>query len=283
MDQVPVSGQFTEIGKPTDDSGNNTVLGSDAHSRVDDLIEQLKQRTLELEAANRELRRVSHYRSLFLARMSHELRTPLTSILGFSEILLEQEQLSEPQRRFCQKIQGSGLQLQNSLDQLVDLSRLEAGQTELFLQELQLPEVIADSCAAVTRMAQKHRVKLECNVSSKATTVVSDKGKLRQIIYNFLAWAISRSKAGPGVGLYADIEASWIGIRIDDSGESIADPEAVFNPSVGPSFQEAGVDELGIIIGRRLVDIMHGSVKLQNRDTGGVSVSIQLPAGPAKG
>ena len=283
MDQIQGSGKFTESGKSTDDGSNSAVLGSDANARVDDLIEQLKQRTLELEAANRELRRVSHYRSLFLARMSHELRTPLTSILGFSEILLEQEQLSEPQRRFCQKIQGSGLQLQNSLDQLVDLSRLEAGQTELFLQELQLPEVIADSCAAVTRMAQKHRVKLECNVSSKATTVVSDKGKLRQIIYNFLAWAISRSKAGPGVSLYADIEASWIRIQIDDSGETIADSEAVFNPSVGPSSQEAGVDELGIIIGRRLVDIMFGSVKMQNRDAGGLRVSIQLPAGPAKG
>jgi signal transduction histidine kinase len=169
------------------------------------------------------------------------------------------------------------------LDQLVDLSRLEAGQTELFLQELKLLEVIAESCSAVTRLAQKHRVKLECDVSSEAGTVVSDKGKLRQILYNFLAWAISRSKAGPSVSVYADIEASWIRIRIDDSGESIPNPEAVLNPADGPSSQEAGVDELGIIIGRRLVDIMHGSVTLQNRDTGGVTVSIQLPAGPAKG
>jgi len=284
MDQIQSSsGHFPEIGKPSDESSNSTVLGADATARVDDLIEQLKQRTLELEAANRELRRVSHYRSLFLARMSHELRTPLTSILGFSEILLEQEQLTEPQRRFCQKIQGSGLQLQSSLDQLVDLSRLEAGQTELFLQDLQLPDVIAESCAAVTRMAQKHRVKVDCHVSSTATTVVSDKGKLRQILYNFLAWAISRSKSGPSVNLYADIEASWIKVRIDDSGESIQDLEAVLNPSDGPASQEAGVDELGIIIGRRLVDMMHGSVKLQNRDSGGVSVSIQLPAGPLKG
>src|ERR1041385_3739684 len=66
-----------------------------AHERVELLIDELRKRTAELEAANRELRRVSHYRSLFLARMSHELRTPLTSILGFSEILLDHEQLTE--------------------------------------------------------------------------------------------------------------------------------------------------------------------------------------------
>src|SRR3954465_6014838 len=103
--------------------------------RVAHLIEQLKQRKTELEEANRELRRVSHYRSLFLARMSHELRTPLTSILGFTEILLDQEELTDTQRRFCQKVQDSGLQLQASLNQLVDLSRIEAGHTEIFLQE----------------------------------------------------------------------------------------------------------------------------------------------------
>ena len=98
------------------------------NEHVEQLIEELERRSAELEEANRELRRVSHYRSLFLARMSHELRTPLTSILGFSEILLEQEQLTEAQRRFCQKIQESGLQLQTSLNQLVDLSRIEAGE-----------------------------------------------------------------------------------------------------------------------------------------------------------
>lgn len=283
MDQIPGSCHYQTIDEQPDESSTNSARASDANARVEHLIEQLKQRTLELEAANRELRRVSHYRSLFLARMSHELRTPLTSILGFSEILLVQEQLSESQRRFCQKIQGSGMQLQTSLDQLVDLSRLEAGQTEVFLQELQLQEVIAESCAAVARMAQKHRVTLVCDVAPEVTTVVSDKGKLRQILYNFLAWAISRSTAGPSVRLYADMDVSWLRIRIDDSGDSIPDLEAVFSPEEGPSSQEAGVDELGIIIGRRLVDMMQGSVELQNRDTGGLRVLIQLPARPSKG
>src|SRR6195256_285045 len=130
--------------------------------RVAGLIEQLKQRTVALEEANRELRHVSHYRSLFLARMSHELRTPLTSIMGFAEILLDQEKLSEAQERFVQKIQNSGMQLLTSLNQLVDLSRLEVGPAEVFLHEVSLPETLRETCAAVRRLAQKGDVKIEC-------------------------------------------------------------------------------------------------------------------------
>src|ERR671932_569422 len=150
--------------------------------RVELLIDELRKRTAELEEANRELRRVSHYRSLFLARMSHELRTPLTSILGFSEILLDQEELTDTQRRFCQKVQDSGLQLQASLNQLVDLSRLEAGQTELFLHEFSIRETLRESCAAVMRLAQKQGVTLDCAPSPSLGGIVSDEGKLRQVL-----------------------------------------------------------------------------------------------------
>src|SRR5262245_26797291 len=183
-------------------NGVAASAATEQNSREELLIAELRKRTAELEEANRELRRVSHYRSLFLARMSHELRTPLTSILGFSEILLEQEQLSETQRRFCQKIQDSGLQLQASLNQLVDLSRLEAGQRDIFLQEFLLRETLRDSCAALARQAQKQQVTLRYDLASPDISVVSDQGKLRQIIYNFVAWAISRSRAESVVSIY---------------------------------------------------------------------------------
>src|SRR5688572_23476780 len=174
--------------------------------RIEQLFDELRKRTAELEEANRELRRVSHYRSLFLARTSHELRTPLTSILGFSEILLDQEELTDAQRRFCQKVQDSGFQLQASLNQLVDLSRIEAGQTEVFLQEFSLRETVRESCSAAARMAQKAQVKIEYEVAPEITTVVSDQGKLRQTIFNFIAWAVSRSPAGETVKVTVDID-----------------------------------------------------------------------------
>src|SRR5215203_5735505 len=132
------------------------------HSRIESLVEELRSRTAELESANLELQRVGRYRSLFLARMSHELRTPLTSILGFAEIMLDHETLTDSQRRFCEKIQASGLQLQASLNQLVDLSRLEAGQSELFLHEFSLREVLRESCTAVARLAEKRQVEIVC-------------------------------------------------------------------------------------------------------------------------
>src|SRR5689334_11654769 len=192
--------------------------------RVEQLIEELQKRTAELEEANRELRRVSHYRSLFLARMSHELRTPLTSILGFTEILLDQEELTDTQRRFCQKVQDSGLQLQASLNQLVDLSRIEAGQTETFLQEFSLREALRESCAAAARMAQKQQVRIDYEIAPEITTVVTDQGKFRQTLFNFIAWAVSRSPAGDAVMVNIESEADGMLLfKVIDNGETRAD------------------------------------------------------------
>jgi K+-sensing histidine kinase KdpD len=257
--------------------------GENESHRVEHLIEQLKQRSAELEEANRELRRVSHYRSLFLARMSHELRTPLTSILGFSEILLDQELMSENQRRFCQKIQDSGMQLQTSLNQLVDLSRLEAGQTELFLQEFPLRELLRESCAAVARFAQKRQVAIEYDQAPEITTIVSDQGKLRQVLYSFLAWSVSRCPAGGKAGLYADLVGpSLLRIVIDHEGELLPDLDRVFDPdAIGSG--EPDVNDLGIVIGRRLLEIMNGSIQLQNRGTAGVRTTIRISARPLNG
>jgi len=284
MGQLLSNNQIQAETTEPDEAVGESAPKSDANERVEQLIEQLKLRSAELEQANRELRRISHYRSLFLARMSHELRTPLTSILGFSEILLEQEELSPAQSRFCKKIQDSGFQLQTSLNQLVDLSRLEGEQPEIFLQEISVREVLRESCAAVARPAQMNQVSLVYDLAPEVTTVVSDQGKLRQILYNFIGWAVSRSSSGQEVNVYADlIDATLIRIRIDDSGEHLADLSRVFDPAELPGGREATVNELGIIISHRLIDLISGNVTLQNREAGGLRVLIQLPARPLKG
>src|SRR6266542_2559195 len=250
--------------------------------RVAHLIEQLKLRTIELEEANRELRHVSHYRSLFLARMSHELRTPLTSILGFTEILLDQEKLTEAQRGFCQKIQNSGMQLFSSLNQLVDLSRLEVGPAELCLQEFSLPETLRETCAAVGRLAQKREVRVECNQTPEVT-IVSDRGRLRQALYTFFAGAVSRSHEGQCVNVHAELrEGSFLRVQIDDEGEPIKDMLRVFDPEETPRAGKTDLNELGIIVGRRLLEVMKGTVTLENRECAGLRTLIELPAGPPK-
>jgi signal transduction histidine kinase len=248
------------------------------------LIDELRQRTEELEEANRELRRISHYRSLFLARMSHELRTPLTSILGFSEILLDQEELTDTQRRFCQKVQDSGFQLQASLNQLVDLSRIEAGQTEVFLQEFSLRELLRESCAAAARMAQKQQVKIDYELAPEITTIVTDQGKLRQALFNFIAWAVSRSPAGESVKVTVDSDKQGLlSIKVLDNGQAPADAASVFDPEHGTPAHEPNINELGIIIGRKLLELIGGTVTLQNGVPRGLTAAIQIPARPLKG
>ena len=271
-------------GDPDNTSDNvSSAAALNSQERVDLLIKELRKRTAELEEANRELRRVSHYRSLFLARMSHELRTPLTSILGFSEILLDQEELTDAQRRFCQKVQDSGFQLQASLNQLVDLSRIEAGQTEVFLQEFSLRETVRESCAAAARIAQKAQVKIEYEVAPEITTVVSDQGKLRQTIFNFIAWAVSRSPVGETVMVSVDIDPqSMLSIRVKDNGELRSDTASVFDPEHGPPGHEPNINELGIIIGRKLLELMGGRVVLENCAPRGLQATIRIPARPPK-
>lgn len=267
-----------------DPKGKNiTAVEQAEDGRIADLIEQLRSRTVELEEANRELRYVSHYRSLFLARMSHELRTPLTSILGFAEIMLDQEKLSEPQRRFCQKIQNSGMQLLASLNQLVDLSRLEAGPAEIFLQELSFPETLRETCAAVRRQAQKREVAIECHLEPEVTTIVSDRGRLRQVLYTFLAWAVSRSQEGQRVTIDARmLDGSALQVQIADEGEPVKDISRVFDPEDTPRAGKTDLNELGIIVGRRLLELMKGTVTLENRGSTGLRTVIELPASSSK-
>jgi signal transduction histidine kinase len=250
---------------------------------IESLVGELRQRTSALEEANVELQRVSRYRSLFLERMSHELRTPLTSILGFAEILIDQEDLTETQRRFCGKIQSSGFQLQSSLNQLVDLSRLEAGHAELFLHEFSLRETLRESCAAVARLAQKQDVKLECTPSSEIGGIVSDEGKLRQVLYNFFAFAIGRSPAGGAVNINTTpLEGDRFRIEISDEGEPLENATSLFEPVDvdAPNERGTNMNELGLVIAHRLLDVLGGNVTLHERRPAGLSVHLNLPARP---
>jgi signal transduction histidine kinase len=267
--------------------GNARRAGAlrEQHQRIAQLVEELKQHSHAFEEANRELRRVAHYRSLFLARMSHELRTPLTSILGFAEIMLDHETLTDAQRRFCEKIQSSGLQLQTRLTQLVDLSRLEAGQSELFLHEFSLREVLRESCAAVGRLAEKRGVEIVCEAEADLASIVSDEGKLRQVLYNFFAHAISRSPEGATIRVHAESRSpSLFQIIIEDSGEIIHDMASIFEPVDidAPSEKATSMTELGLAIARRLIDALSGTVKLEGLKERGLKVIIELPIRPTE-
>lgn len=225
----------------------------------------------------RELQRTTKYRSLFLARLAHELRTPLTSIMGFSEILLSQEKLTDAQRGFCERIQSSAHQLQSSLNQLSDLARLEAGQTKLSEEKIALGETLRDVLPALARSAEKKRVRIRSTAPDDLPTVISDRARVRLVIYNLLAHAISRSPEGAIVIAETKAVPDGVAISITDMGDPIADPARIGILDAGDN---SSTGELGLSIARQNVEILGGSITASNGD-GAVQLTFNLPLRPA--
>jgi two-component system, NarL family, sensor histidine kinase BarA len=247
--------------------------GADSDSSLADLQGQ----KVALEEQIRKLQQVAEYRSAFLARLSHELRTPLTSILGFSEILLTQEELTEAQRSFCERIQNSARQLQANLNQLSDLSRLEAGQSELQREEFSLEVLLREACLGLARQADKQNAELRCHTGTALPMIVSDRAKLRQVVYNFLAYAITRSP-GAIVIVSAEKDSDGFLLKIEDEGQMPADSTAFVE--LDPLNRRAGSSELGLAIARQNIDLLGARLSFENRQPCGLQVVIQLPRVP---
>lgn len=230
--------------------------------------------TESLRKENEELRRMSQYRSLFLARLSHELRTPLTSILGFSEILLNQEKLTEAQRNFCERIQSSSHQLQSSLNQLSDLARLEAGHTKLAAEKISLAEALAETLPALSRRAEKKKLKLNCDVPDTLPPLITDRGRLRQVVYNLLAYAISRSPENETISVSAKAATNGLMLMIDDNGDPVSNPAEI--GILDTTNEASGTGELGLAIARQNIEMLGGAINASNRDRG-LEVTIDLP------
>jgi two-component system, NarL family, sensor histidine kinase BarA len=250
---------------------------SDAKDTDETSLADLRRQKDALEEQNQKLKQAAEYRSAFLARLAHELRTPLTSVLGFSEILLTQEELTEAQRGFCERIQNSAHQLQLSLNQLSDLSRLEAGQSELQRDEFSLEDLLLEACGALARQAKKQNAELRCEGGSALPLISTDRGKLRQVVYNFMAYAITRS---PGALVLASAEKNPDGfvLKIEDEGESPVDCTAFVE--LDSSNRRSGNSELGLAIARQNLDLLGASLSFQNRQPRGLQVLIQIPDTP---
>jgi signal transduction histidine kinase len=226
-----------------------------------------------LQKQIRELQQTTKYRSLFLARLGHELRTPLTSIMGFSEILLSQEKITDAQRGFCERIQNSAQQLQSSLNQLSDLARLEAGETKLAQEEIAPGETLRDVLPALARTADKRRVQLRAVTAEDLPIVISDRARVRLVIYNLLVHAISRSPEGAVVVAEAKALPDGVAISISDVGDPIAAPERI---GILDADDNSSTGELGLSIARQNVEILGGSITARNGE-GEVELTFNLP------
>jgi signal transduction histidine kinase len=242
--------------------------------KVDDAAPHSSPDMESLQTEIRDLRRTSQYRSLFLSRLAHELRTPLTSILGFSEIMLSQEKLTDAQRGFCERIQSSAQQLQANLNQLSDLARLESGQTQLASEKISIAETVLDVLPALARGAEKKRLELTFEPRDDLPFLISDAARVRQVLYNVLAYSIYRSPEAGTIDVSVDSNSDGVVIFVRDNGDRIADPSRI--GIIGPD-DNSGTGELSLSIARQGLELLGGNLSAANIESG-AELRVHFPA-----
>jgi PAS domain S-box-containing protein len=240
----------------------------------------------ELRVRQMELDRAISARGRFYASMSHELRTPINAVLGYSNLLLDNiyGPLNEKQHEGISRTNKAARHLLELVNDLLDLSRIEAGKIDLGLQPVSVPGIIEDLLISVRPLADEHRSPLEIEPRSdhEPLVIVSDPRRVRQILLNLLSNAIKFGKGMPIRVAYGKAEG---GVRIDviDHGDGISpsDHERIFHEFVqlGKSQLTDGTG-LGLPISRRLAELLEGSLTVESRPGAGSTFRLALPMEP---
>jgi signal transduction histidine kinase len=178
----------------------------------------------EIEDKSRQLEVASQHKSEFLANMSHELRTPLNAILGFSEVLGERMfgELNEKQEEYLKDIHASGQHLLSLINDILDLSKIEAGRMELELTDFNLPATLDNALTLVRERAGRHGVTLHVTTGERVGKVRADERKIRQVILNLLSNAIKFTPEGGRIGVRAVPGDGVVEVSVSDTGVGIA-------------------------------------------------------------
>ena len=225
----------------------------------------------ELSTSRRELEVAGRHKSEFLASMSHELRTPLNAVIGFSDVLLGGMfgELNERQEEYLGDIHSSGRHLLELLNEILDLSKIEAGQMRLDPTVFSVPAAFDYATSVVRERAVKHDIELTVEVADDVGLVESDELRFKQVVVNLLGNAVKFTPAGGAVALRARRESGELVVSVSDTGIGIApgDQELIFE-----SFQQGGrgaVKEegtgLGLTLCRRIVELFGGRLTLESR------------------
>jgi PAS domain S-box-containing protein len=257
------------------------------HARFYESLEaQVQERTRELRAANLELERASRFKSEFLANMSHELRTPLNSILGFAELLEDQNfgPLNEKQLRYVHNVWTSGRHLLDLINDILDLSKVEAGRMEIAPQCFALTEVLSAVLAMVRLAATRKQMSLTCEIAPQVTTITADPVRFKQIMYNLLSNAIKFTNGGGRVTVAARVvDGAFVEIAVTDTGIGIRAEDL---PKLFQEFtqidsflgkQHVGTG-LGLALTKRLVELHGGKIWAESLGPGqGTTFTFTLP------
>ena len=256
--------------------------------------EELFKKKQETEMLNEELVKANKMKSQFLANVSHELRTPLNSILGFSELLTEKSfgELNEKQTQYVNYIHTSGSHLLQLINNILDLSKIEAGKLELEMEDFPLSDVLNEILDIIRPLAHKKGVVVECKNTPTSPTVKLDRSKFKQIMLNLLSNAVKFNKDGGSVNiewdimeetrssivertLHISVKDTGIGIKNEDIARIFREFEQL-DPSIT---REYGGTGLGLALTKKLVELHSGRVWLDSKHGKGTTFVIAIPQG----
>jgi signal transduction histidine kinase len=258
--------------------------------KLQQTIQVLEHRAIDLEVANAQVRESSRLKSEFLATMSHELRTPLNAIIGFSGILLEgmAGQLDVVARDMVDGIYVSSRQLLAMIDDILDLSRIEAGQLRLISTPIVMSTLVKQWMTQMNVLASQKGLRFQVNVDPHLPPVIfGDKDRLTQIVVNLLSNAFKFTEKGTVQLNLKARSTTWI-IEVEDEGIGIP-PHALqyifeeFRQVDGSSRRSKGGTGLGLAIVRRLCRLMNGEVAVQSTLGQGSKFTVTLPLSSSEG
>jgi signal transduction histidine kinase len=237
----------------------------------------------EIEEKSRELEAASRHKSEFLSNMSHELRTPLNAIIGFSEVLAERMfgELTEKQEEYLQDIMESGRHLLSLINDILDLSKIEAGRMELELTDFDLPQAIDNALTLVRERAGRRGIALHQAVDERLGEIRGDERKVKQVLLNLLSNALKFTPGEGRIHVSARLQDGLAEISVADTGVGIApeDQEAVFEEfrQVGTAAKKVEGTGLGLALSRKFVELHGGRIWVKSQVGVGSTFSFTLP------
>jgi signal transduction histidine kinase len=241
----------------------------------------------EIADKSRQLEAASRHKSEFLANMSHELRTPLNAVIGFSEVLLQRMfgALNDKQDEYLKDIYASGQHLLSLINDILDLSKIEAGRMELAPAPFHLPTALENAVTLIKERAGRHGIALQLDIDPRLSEVVGDERKVKQVFLNLLSNAVKFTPEGGRISLKASQKDGAVEIAVTDTGVGIApeDQAAIFE-----EFRQVGTDEtrkqegtgLGLTLAKKFVELHGGRIWVESEVGRGSTFTFTLPVKP---